>query len=277
MTQLNLPEVTLCCVDTRLPELALWALERCMSKVRFGEVLFFTDPAKVAQRPEGVRLLPCRIDSVPAYSQFMLRGITPHLRTPHLLVVQWDGFVLDAEAWQPEFLQYDYIGAPWPRVPGERGVGNGGFSLRSRRLLDALADPRLVVSHPEDVCICQVNRDRLEQGHGIHFAPRALAERFAYERARVKHPTFGFHGLFNFADVLAPGALESLLRTLPPEMCRGLDAHDLAVELLRRRMPAAAGIIIDKRTQLGMNDRRSWRLRLRRRLVQWRQAAGLKS
>lgn len=272
-----LPDVTLCCVDTRLPELALWAIERCTARVKFAEVLFFTDPAKVPHAPEGVKILPCRIDSVPAYSQFMLRGITPHVRSSHVLVVQWDGFVLDPGAWRAEFLQYDYIGAPWPRVPGERGVGNGGFSLRSRRLLQALADPRIVVSHPEDVCICQTNRDRLEQDHGIRFAPRAVAEHFAYERARVKHSTFGFHGLFNFADVLPPGALETLLRTLPAEMCRGLDAHDLAVELLRRRHPAMAGIIIDKRTQLGMNDRRSWRLRLRRRLVQWRQSAGFSS
>jgi hypothetical protein len=261
---LSLPQVTLCCVDTRTPQLALRAIERCTAGIRFAEVLLFTDVSRVGAAPDGVRLVDVRIDSVPAYSEFMLRGIAPYIRSSHWLIVQWDGFVLDPGAWRPEFLEHDYIGAPWPRIEGERAVGNGGFSLRSRRLLQALADPQMVVSHPEDVCICHLNRDRLEQQHGIRFAPRALAEHFAFERGGVQHPTFGFHGLFNFADVFDRATLHELLRSLPPQMSRGLDAHDLAEELLRRGDVAGAGIIIDQRLRLGMRDRRSWRLRFKR-------------
>ncbi|MED5618593.1 DUF5672 family protein [Ideonella sp. BN130291] len=267
---LELPQVTLCCVDTRTPQLALAALARCTAGIRFAEVLLFTDTRVCRQAPPGVRLVDMRIESVAAYSEFMLRGITPHIATSHWLIVQWDGFVLDASAWRPEFLDHDYIGAPWPKVEGERAVGNGGFSLRSRRLLQALQDPEIVVSHPEDVCICQLNRDHLEQQHGIRFAPLALARHFAYERAKPNHPTFGVHGLFNFADVFSPEELLQLLRGLPDEMCRGLDAHDLAEELLRRGELDAAAVIIDKRKRLGMTDRRSWRLRLKHRLARWR-------
>lgn len=32
-----------------------------------------------------------------------------------------------------EFMQYDYIGAPWPWKPDGMEIGNGGLSLRSRR------------------------------------------------------------------------------------------------------------------------------------------------
>ena len=277
MTRLDLPQVTLCCVDTRTPELALWALGRCLAQASFAQTLLFTDAERLTGCPPGVTPVHTHIDSVPAYSDFMLRGLLPHVRTSHVLVVQWDGFVLDAQAWRPEFLAFDYIGAPWPRVPGDRGVGNGGFSLRSRKLLQALADPRMVMSHPEDVCICQLNRDRLEQLHGIRFAPRALAEQFAYERARVAQPTFGFHGLFNFDEVLAPAALIALLRDLPPPMFRGLDAHDLAAQLLRRGRLDAASLIIDQRIRLGMKDRRSLRLRIKRQLARWRQSLGFSS
>jgi hypothetical protein len=267
---LELPQVTLCCVDTRTPQLALAALARCTSSIRFADVLLFTDTRGLHEAPAGVRLVDVHIGSVAAYSEFILRGIAPHIATSHWLIVQWDGFVLHPDAWQPEFLDCDYIGAPWPKVGGERAVGNGGFSLRSRRLLQALQDPQIVVSHPEDVCICHLNRDRLEQHHGIRFAPLALARRFAYERAKPDEPTFGVHGLFNFADVYEPGALLRLLRELPDEMCRGLDAHDLAEELIRRGQLDAAAVIIDKRKRLGMTDRRSWRLRLKHRLARWR-------
>jgi len=275
--RVRLPELTLCCVDTREPALALWAIARCTARIDVAEALLFTRAASVPSPPPGVRVIDVQVDTIEAYSEFMLHGLADHVRSSHALIVQWDGFVRDASRWDRDFLSYDYIGAPWRDAASGREVGNGGFSLRSRRLLLALRDPDVRMTHPEDEAICLVNRDLLEQRHGIRIAPLEVARRFAYERVAPAQPTFGFHGLFNFADVLAPGALESLLRTLPPGMCRGLDAHDLAVELLRRRMPAAAGIIIDKRTQLGMNDRRSWRLRLRRRLVQWRQSAGFKS
>ena len=267
---LELPPVTLCCVDTRTPELALQAIARCTRHIRFAQVLLFTDTGRLASPPAGVRLVELRIDSVPAYSEFMLRGIRPYIDTSHWLIVQWDGFVLDPQAWDDGFLQYDYLGAPWPGIDGDAAVGNGGFSLRSRRLLDALADPAITPSHPEDVCICRDHRDLLQQRHGIRFAPRSLAARFAYERQPVPHPTFGFHGLFNFHRVMPPAELLPLLRGLPDEMARGLDAHDLCNELIRAGQLEAAAVVVDKRKRLGMRDRRTWRLRWRLWRAGWR-------
>lgn len=267
---LALPEVTLCCVDTRQPALALAALQHCMSLVRFGRALLFTDPALVPSPPPGIELIPARIDSVADYSRFMLQGLAPHLHTSHLLVVQWDGFVLDPAAWDPAFLQVDYIGAPWHDMPGERAVGNGGFSLRSRRLLQALQDPALPPAHPEDLCICHTHRAALEQGHGIRFASREMAARFAYERTEPAGPTFGFHGLFNFDRVMPPPQLRPLLEHLPDAMLRGLDAHDLCRRLIAARRLDEAALIVAARRRLGMHDRRTWRLRARLAWARWR-------
>ncbi|HSW08057.1 DUF5672 family protein [Aquabacterium sp.] len=267
---LDLPELTLCCVDTREPALALAALQRCMAGIRFARVLLFTDTALVSEAPPGIELVPLRIASVAAYSEFMLRGLLPYLHSSHLLVVQWDGYVTSPGAWDPAFLHYDYIGAPWHDVAGERAVGNGGFSLRSLRLLQALQDPALPPSHPEDLCICQVHRDRLEQQYGLRFAPRAMAAHFAFERTEPSGPTFGFHGLFNFDRVMPLPELQRLLATLPDAMLQGLDGHDLCARLIHRGQLDAAALIVAARRRLGMSDRRTWRLRARLAWARWR-------
>ncbi len=270
--RLGLPGVTLVCVDTRTPALAIAAMQQCQLQLRFCDALLFSNPALVPAATPDIRLLPLRIDSVAAYSDFMLRGLLAHVHTPHLLVVQWDGYVLDAARWDDEFLQYDYIGAPLRDQPPDRAVGNGGFSLRSRRLLVALQDPSLPPRHPEDVCICHDHRDRLERVHGLRFAPLALAQRFSYERLLPAQPTFGFHGLFNLHRVMSAPSLHALLRSLPDSLASGLDAHDLCAQLIALGRLDSAALLLAARRRLGMNDRRTWRLRARWALARWRQA-----
>ena len=266
---IELPEVTLVCVDTRTPRLALRAIARCTAGIRFGAVKLFTDRRGQELAPPGVSAIEAAIASVPAYSDFMLRGLSAHVATSHCLVVQWDGYVLDPARWEPGFLDWDYIGAPWRGIAGPRAVGNGGFSLRSRRLLDALRAPDIVVTHPEDVAICRDNRDRLERG-GIRFAPVEVARRFAFEREAPRGPTFGFHGLFNFDRVMPVTELRTLLDEMPAAMARGLDAHDLCRTLIARGELDAAARILAMRRELGMHDRRTLRLRLRHAWQRWR-------
>lgn len=258
---LHLPDVTLACVDTRLPELAVQAMQRCRAQANFGRALLFTDGRWTGVVPDGIERIDIAIDSVPAYSHFMLRGLNAHVHTSHVLIVQWDGYVLDASAWDAYFLAFDYLGAPLRGEPPERAVGNGGFSLRSRRLLQAMQDPALSISHPEDICICHENRARLERDHGIRFAPVEMASRFAYERIAPTGPTFGFHGLFNMDRLMTPDELDRLLESLPDAMARGLDAHDLCRQLIRAGRLATARRVLDMRLRLGMKDRRTWRLR----------------
>ena len=80
-----------------------------------------------------------RLKSASEYSFFVLKALHEYVETQHCLLVQWDGFVTNANAWRPDFLAFDYIGAPWPQFSDGRNVGNGGFSLRSRKLLKACA------------------------------------------------------------------------------------------------------------------------------------------
>jgi hypothetical protein len=116
--------------------------------------------------------------------------------------VQWDGWIINEGAWMPKFLEYDYIGAVWFWHPKGLRVGNGGFSLRSKKLCQLTASPEFQYADlNEDDLICHLNRDFLVS-NGIKFAPEELARHFSYERELSDIPTFGFHGEFHMNKYL---------------------------------------------------------------------------
>ncbi len=212
---LELPTVTLCCIDTRNHALALRALAKSCEGIRFARALLLTDavPPGVAV-PADIDIVPVSaIDSRDAYSEFVLKSLLPHVTTPHVLLVQWDGYVVNPAAWDPAYLACDYIGAKWPWYDDGLRVGNGGFSLRSRRLLEALQDHRITRIDAEDTTIGRSFRPLLEREHGIRFASEELADRFSFEAAYPVGRPFGFHGLFNFC------------RTVPQDETAALTTH----------------------------------------------------
>ena len=211
---LALDEVALVAVDCADPALSYGAMELSLSRCRFAEAVLFTDRSLGAPR---ARVEPiAAVDSESAYSEFIMKSLAHRVRAEHVLIVQWDGFVLDADRWSDEFLLYDYIGAPWPHFADGHNVGNGGFSLRSRRLLLALQDPALAPAHPEDRAICRTYRRYLEDRHGIAFAPEEAARAFSFELDVTDRATFGFHGMFHLPAVLADCASLATFRFLDP-------------------------------------------------------------
>jgi hypothetical protein len=239
MGRLHLPQVTLCAIDTRAPALAAQALWHSMRQVDFGRALLFTHgwvPPVVLPGVELVEIDP--ITSAAAYSHFVLRKLPGCIRSSHALLVQWDGFVLDAAAWNDEFLVHDYIGAVWPDQPEALQVGKGGFSLRSRRFLLAGLDPRITVEHPEDQVMCRDQRTFLQQAYGISFAPPALARRFATPDGGSG--SFGFLGVRALARRLGERDMVEVLQRLPDDRLPPDEAARLARWLVLRGMPAAA-------------------------------------
>jgi hypothetical protein len=213
----SLPDITLCCIDTRYPHLALYALRNSMRGLKFGDVVFMTsrnsnDPIDASPSIRVVEIEPIR--SVDEYSRFVLTSLAKHIHTPYVLIIQWDGYVINPHAWSDEFISYDYIGANWLQKDGSKMVGNGGFSLRSRKLIEALSSEGMQLHHPEDDCIAKTNRTLLENRYGIRFADPATADRFAFEFAAPKTATLGFHGLCHFPDVMPPEDLLHFVRTM---------------------------------------------------------------
>ncbi len=263
--KLALPEVTLVCVDTRSPALAHLAIARCRAQVDFARCIFFTDPRKLSglSIDDGVDVVDVRIDSIEAYSTFMIYGLTEHISTSHALVIQWDGFVADTSSWDPAFLAFDYIGAPWPDMPLDRAVGNGGFSLRSKRLLEALRHSDLAATHPEDVCICVDHRPRLEAEWGLRWPDAVTAARFSVESPDALGASFGFHGLWHLGDVLERHELYALLAELPDDVVSSDFAYRLYKRSVKRGDIEAAVLLLRARARLGIRDRRSLRTRLK--------------
>src|ERR1700761_9421779 len=192
MGDLHLPEVTLASVSSvRLPE-TIKALTISQTGIRFGRVVLFTSEEVAPSNLFEVVRAP-KMRNTEDYSRFMLFDLHRYIETSHVLIVQWDGFVLNPAAWENEFLKYDYIGSPWPKgfaigdpwdkpSGGPYRVGNGGFSLRSKRLHEETsrlgAEGRFTRIDPEDMVIGIDQAEALKE-RGLKFAPVEVAARFS--------------------------------------------------------------------------------------------------
>jgi len=197
MDKLKLPNVTLVCIDCKNYGDAITAIKKSQYQVEFGATKFLTDIK--AYNPKFPFEI-VKIDTISTkeeYSKFVIKELYKYVDTDYALIIQHDGYVLDANAWSDEFFEHDYIGAAWLENEGPN-VGNGGFSLRSKRLQNILAtDDFIMPLHPEDNCIAKIYRPYLEENYGIMFAPTELADKFSFELREPIQPTFGFHGNFH--------------------------------------------------------------------------------
>lgn len=211
--KLSLPNVTLLGVDCVNVERLSAAMDVCMESIEFGKTNLLTSLETDDTR--AVEIDP--IKTIEEFSRFCIEDLRNYVDTDFVLTVQHDGFILNPESWSDEFLKYDYIGAPWlvadwsvnifsfpKELLGQKIVGNGGFSLRSKKFLETSArlskEGKIPKKHPEDTALCVWYRDILEK-EGIKFAPVALAQRFSVEgEAWTYKDQFGFHG-FGWTDI----------------------------------------------------------------------------
>ena len=145
---LNLEDVTLVAASDNKVEETLYAVKRSCEKITFGEVIFFGEPKQVSKVAGklGIKNISYKeyiFGSSKRYNKFCIKELSKYINTSHYLIIQHDGFVINPQAWDDEFLEYDYIGSPWndgnaklADIDEKYKVGNGGFSLRSKRLGD---------------------------------------------------------------------------------------------------------------------------------------------
>jgi Protein of unknown function (DUF5672) len=214
--RLKLPDVTLVVIETREHALARIAIADCLDKAEFGEVLILTDrPLEFSPltMSHGVHPRFHVVDDWPdklGYCQSWWYDVPLLLRTSHSLSVEWDGGIWDTGMWRDEYMEYDYVGAPWWYKDG-KNVGNGGFCLISSRLRRYVHDRRAqyVCDMPiGDDLLCRKYRPNLENV-GFRWAPEKLAHEFSFECCRPS-PTsrhFGFHAVYNWQHVMNEAAL----------------------------------------------------------------------
>src|SRR5678816_159618 len=130
--KLQLPSVSLLCIDSVNAKGAINVLEHCKNLCDFGAVKLLTD---IEIDYEHKVTIP-KLNSLVAYSIFMLAKCKDYFDTDHVLIVQRDGFILNPESWNPTWLEYDYIAPLFVQVDK---VGSGGFSLRSKKCMEEIA------------------------------------------------------------------------------------------------------------------------------------------
>lgn len=210
--RLKLPDVTLVAIDTVCHKLTWMAVDECLAQADFGDVQVFMNW-------KGQR--PCnyidRFNSIDDGLRFVTHDLPKHIKTSHVLHVQWDSWIIDPSQWTDEFLKYDWIGAPWWHA--ERNVGNSGFCLQSRELIEFFSGntEEFPLTARYDDLICRDYQPRLPQ---FKWAPERLASQFSFERSRpaIDSRHFGYHGVFNWPFVMPPDRLAermSIAREIP--------------------------------------------------------------
>lgn len=195
-SKLSLPNVTLIALTGKADQLDahLEAMNKSCQEIAFGGVKVVFDP---------------KIDSIEKWNEAIIYDLPNYVFTTHAFLFHHDGYVINPHLWQDEWLDYDYIGAPWPlpkdhfSYRDEDGglvrVGNS-VGLRSKKLMELAATRPFRSYHGytnEDGFICCHNRKWLES-KGCKFAPLEVAVYFSKEHEipeNVGLETFAFHSL----------------------------------------------------------------------------------
>lgn len=192
--RIDLSEITLWSAvwtsDEALLEKTLRVLRYCSRLANFNRIVLFScQPIPKSKWVEWIKIPMMDMDG---WNLFVNRVVPLAMHSPFSMSVHEDGFILNPHLWKPEFLKYDYIGAPWK----DGVVGNGGFCIESRKLSYAKT---LLPFHVEqsktaaDMWLCRNSRAALE-AQGIQWAPRDLALEFSTETFGNNWPSFGYHG-----------------------------------------------------------------------------------
>lgn len=190
--KLHLPQVTLILLTNKDFKGALEAFEKSTKEIEFGGAKIIFD---------------FKCNSIDEWNRKIIQDLPKYIDTTHALLIHQDGYVIHPELWNPEWLELDYIGAPWP-LPrddfsylDEEGelqrVGNS-VSLRSKKLMDLVStrEWRSYYGYTnEDGFISCHNRKWLES-QGCKFATLEQAVHFSKEHEIPENEgisSFAFH------------------------------------------------------------------------------------
>tara|TARA_Y100001958_G_C21200227_1_gene527006 strand:- start:892 stop:1605 length:714 start_codon:yes stop_codon:yes gene_type:complete len=194
--KLKIP-VDLVTINCNMVEEGVKALEYSTKYIEFNNVFLLSDQT-ISGNFDLISIK--KIRDVEDYNNEIL-NLSKHIKSEYVLIIQHDGHVINHKKWDDLFLKFDYIGAPWPNskkwnerwkyYPKEmeekilknlnlNRIGNGGFSLRSKKFLDYSRSYKEVDGAPEDIFLNILNYDRAFE-YGIKYPDVKTAISFSYE------------------------------------------------------------------------------------------------
>jgi hypothetical protein len=191
---LKLPNVTLIAMTSvRIPE-TVKALEYSCKEIEFGAVKIASD-VKPDDLPDYIQHeYTEKSSNINEWNYNIIYNLSKHVNTEFCILIHDNGFVVNPDSWKDEFLNYDYIGAPWPMptdnfsyrdINGNIIRQGNSVSLRSKKLLDIPINLKLEWKPfygytNEDGFIC-VNYRHKYLEEGCKFADIDVAKYFSHE------------------------------------------------------------------------------------------------
>lgn len=192
--RLQLKNVTLVAMTSVCVYETVQALKYSMRGIDFGDAVLITHK-KPIYLPKTIRYSHTdRLNNIDDFNYKMLYELGDHINTEFACIVHYDGFIVHPELFRDEFLDYDYIGAPWPDPHDDftyrdiygrlQRVGNS-VGFRSKRLIDFPKKQGLPFEADhgyfhEDGFLCVKNRHLIEEA-GMRIAPLEVAKYFSHE------------------------------------------------------------------------------------------------
>ncbi len=189
----KLLQIDLICIDTLQPEEAFKSLLICNHFFEFGKMIMVSNSVIPNSNRHNIKHYHIEHITKKEYSDYCFH-MSDYSDNDFVLIVQHDGFICNPKLWDDDFLKFDYLGAPFNNFamsicsdqfmesPCYNSVGNGGFSLRSKKLLNFMKFisnlPR--IREEEDIVLC-IQYYNLAKSMGIKFADKNLSHKFSYE------------------------------------------------------------------------------------------------
>lgn len=211
-SKIQIPDVTLIAMGSTNVDGMVDALEKSSEYIEFGAIKLVSDYCPRINRNFMGRVehyFTPKMRSIDSWNYAIIYELHKYIKTSHALLVHPDGYIINPELWNDNWLKYDWASSPWPlpqdyfSYRDEQGnivrVGNS-VGLRSKRLMELVATipwRTYYGNTNEDGFICCHNRKWLES-QGCTFMPFEEAIHFGKEHELPENiglKTFLFHSV----------------------------------------------------------------------------------
>jgi hypothetical protein len=151
------------------------------------------------------------ITDINSWNKAVVYDLWKYVETDFAMFIHGDGYVINPDCFQPSWLDYDFVGAPWPlpadsysyrTAEGELVRVGNSVSLRSKRLMRLPTELNLewksYFGNTNEDGFLTVHHRKLFQDLGIKYAPLEVAKDFSKEHEIEENKglkTFAFHSL----------------------------------------------------------------------------------
>lgn len=195
---INLNNIELLSVNCVYPENSVKALLYSSKDINFAKIKLLSH-YKPTNLPSDIEFIEIEKQTHNSMNVFSIKELPLYLSEDYALSIHDDGFIINPHLWMDEFLNYDYIGAPWPKFEWctRNRVGNGGFVMKSKKFYNLEKEINVINGH-NDWLVTNVYYEYFV-GNGCKYAPVDVALKFSLELPIDEceynlDNCFGFHG-----------------------------------------------------------------------------------